>query len=293
MAFRIVKINSRCKLETRLNYLVCMKDQETKILLDEISTLIIESQQACITSALISELVEHGIKVVFCDRKHNPQSELVPYFGSNDSYRKVKKQCQWSSSTKDRIWKRIIQMKIHNQAMVLKRENKEDGYQTLLSYEKQVADGDVENREGLAAKTYFASLYGSSFDRRRECFPQNSYLDYGYAILLSAVNREIASLGYLTQIGIHHIGETNPFNLGCDLMEPFRPLLDGFLVSKNFEDDNFKSFVLSCFGFEIFCGKRNMVFDNAIRSFVISCIHALNEDNPDLIETVRAKDEQL
>ena len=36
MAFRIVKINSRCKLETRLNYLVCMKDQETKILLDEI-----------------------------------------------------------------------------------------------------------------------------------------------------------------------------------------------------------------------------------------------------------------
>src|SRR5690554_7015649 len=50
----------------------------------------------------------------------------------------------------------------------------------------------------------------------------NAALDYGYSILLSAFNKAIVSKGYLTQLGIFHRNEFNPFNLSCDLMEPFR-----------------------------------------------------------------------
>ena len=32
--------------------------------------------------------------------------------------------------------------------------------------------------------------------------------------------------GYLTQIGICHRNEYNLYNLSCDLMEPFRPIVD-------------------------------------------------------------------
>ena len=51
-------------------------------------------------------------------------------------------------------------------------------------------------------------------------------MNYGYAILLSSVNREIVARGYLTQIGICHRNEYNLYNLSCDLMEPFRPIVD-------------------------------------------------------------------
>lgn len=51
-------------------------------------------------------------------------------------------------------------------------------------------------------------------------------LNYGYSIILSAFNREVAAAGYLTQLGIFHDNMFNHFNLSCDLMEPFRILVD-------------------------------------------------------------------
>ena len=84
---------------------------------------------------------------------------------------------------------------------------------------------DSTNREGHAAKIYFNALFGKEFTRSRD-IAINAALDYGYAILLSAFNREVCANGYLTQIGLHHENVFNQFNLSCDLMEPFRPIID-------------------------------------------------------------------
>ena len=73
MGFRIVVINSRCKLETRLNYLVVRGESEKKIFINEINTLIVQSTAVSLTVALLSVLVENNIKVIFCDEKCNPQ----------------------------------------------------------------------------------------------------------------------------------------------------------------------------------------------------------------------------
>ena len=54
----------------------------------------------------------------------------------------------------------------------------------------------------------------------------NGLLNYGYSLVMSEVARKIAEFGYLTEFGIHHDSEKNPFNLACDLMEPFRPFVD-------------------------------------------------------------------
>ena len=79
-----------------------------------------------------------------------------------------------------------------------------------------------------AAKVYFNSLFGKKFSRDNEN-NINSALNYGYAVLLSTINKEVINNGYLTQIGIHHKNEFNPFNLSCDLMEPFRIIIDSFV----------------------------------------------------------------
>lgn len=63
MGFRNVKINSRCKLETFMGYMVCRGETETRILLDEINLLIIENQQVCITAALMAALIEHKVRI--------------------------------------------------------------------------------------------------------------------------------------------------------------------------------------------------------------------------------------
>ena len=89
-----------------------------------------------------------------------------------------------------------------------------------------VKPGDSDNREAVAAHMYFPRLFTYEFVRSDEENGINGILDYGYAIILSEVARKITEIGYLTEFGIHHDNEKNPFNLACDLMEPFRPFMD-------------------------------------------------------------------
>ncbi|MFR8248908.1 MAG: CRISPR-associated endonuclease Cas1 [Lachnospiraceae bacterium] len=51
-------------------------------------------------------------------------------------------------------------------------------------------------------------------------------LNYGYSLLLSTFNRCVVANGYITQLGLFHDNVFNQFNLACDLMEPFRPIVD-------------------------------------------------------------------
>ena len=99
----------------------------------------------------------------------------------------------------------------------------------MTDYLEQLQWNDSTNREGHAAKVYFNVLFGMEFTRTLDC-PINAALNYGYSLILSAVNREISAAGYLNQLGIAHENTFNPFNLGCDFMEPLRPLVDSAVI---------------------------------------------------------------
>jgi len=136
-------------------------------------------------------------------------------------------QTKWSDKIKGELWSKIIKNKITNQALLLNKINS-DSYNLLLSYVNDVTLGDKTNREGHAAKVYFSALFTKKFVRN-ENDNINAALNYGYSILLSSFNKEIIANGYLTELGIHHKNEFNPFNLSCDLMEPFRIVIDNFV----------------------------------------------------------------
>lgn len=293
MGFRIIKINNRCKLETSLNYLVCRSDVEKRILLDEISVLIIENAQVCITSSLISELMNHKVRVIFCDVKHNPQGELEPYAGCYDSPNKIKTQINWNQSIQDQVWSYIVREKIYNQSLVLKYSRHDDIANLLLKYKNEITLGDSTNREGLAAKSYFAALFGLGFERRNERDVRNSFLDYGYSLLLSIVSREIAISGYLNSIGIHHIGTTNHYNLACDFMEPLRPFIDMMIVKNMVDKDNFKRQLIGIYETEVRLDNKKMFLENAIHNYVQSLFGALSANETDSISRITFLDEQL
>ncbi len=284
MGFRNVKINTRCKLETFMGYLVCRGETETRILLDEINLLIIENQQVCITAALMAALIEHKVRIVFCDTEHNPAGELMPYCICYDGPAKIKMQFAWEEMTKSLVWQKIVKQKIYNQAAVLTSMNKGEAAGLLLRYCDEVQPGDSTNREGLAAKSYFAALFGNNFDRRSKSFKVNAYLNYGYSILLSAINRAVSVYGYLSMVGIHHIGKENPFNLSCDIMEPFRPFVDYVILMSQLTEQNYKSQMMQIMEMIVVYDDKNMILDNAVSQYTLDVVKALGKNDVSIIK---------
>ena len=270
MGWRTVVINKNCKLSYKNDYLIIRSEDLQMIHLSEINTIIVENGMASITSYLINELSEKKIKLIVCDEKHNPSCEMVPYYGSFNTSKKVMNQVNWSQARKNLSWQQLIKYKIHNQAMLLKKLNI-NGFDKLLEYEEQVEIADKTNREGHAAKVYFNLLYGMDFNRS-EPDNTNISLDYGYTILLSLMNREVVSKGYITQIGINHKNEFNQFNLSCDLMEIFRPLVDE-IVYENREfvfDKEYKYKLVNVCNREIYIQGKKQYLSNAIQIFINS-----------------------
>lgn len=228
MGFRTVVISNKAKLSYKNNYLVIKKeDDERYIHLSEIDALIIDSIAVSITSYLLLELANNKINMIFCDEKRNPYSQIIPFYNSHNVSKKVLLQTKWTKKIKDEMWKKIIENKIINQASLLIKLKKENG-DMLLRYSKEIMPGDKTNREGHAAKVYFNSLFGNNFSRG-QANNINAALNYGYAIILSTINKEITINGYLTCLGINHRNDYNYYNLTCDLMEPLRVIIDEFI----------------------------------------------------------------
>ena len=76
MSWRVVMVSKPSKLDYSMGYIVIRNVAETvKIHLSEISVLIVENTASSITTALMKEMIDKKIKVIFCDEKRNPSSE--------------------------------------------------------------------------------------------------------------------------------------------------------------------------------------------------------------------------
>lgn len=283
MSWRTVVISSSAKLDYQMGYLVVRKEETKKIYLNEISVLLIESTAVSLTAALLLELVKNKTKVIFCDEKRSPSSELVPYYGSHDTSSKIRKQIKWSDELKKLFWTEIVSEKIRGQAALLKKLCKPE-YALLNDFVQQIKPGDSTNREGHAAKVYFHALFGMDFSRTAEN-SINAALNYGYGILLSLVNREVVLNGYLTQIGLFHDNMFNPFNLSSDLMEPLRPFVDAKvcqMMPQKFEHDE-KAELLHIVEKEVIVAKRKEFLSNAVGVYCRSVFNGISENDISLI----------
>ncbi len=287
MSWRVVVVSNSAKLDYQLGYLVIRQSTITKIHISEISVLLVESTAVSMTAYLLNELTKKKIKVIFCDEKRNPSSELVPFYGSHDTSLKMRKQIEWPENIKALVWTEIVAEKIRKQSEVLYLYGKEE-YKMLSGYVGELELGDSTNREGHAAKVYFNALFGMDFTRTAEN-SINAALNYGYGIILSTFNREITANGYSTQLGLFHNNMFNQFNLSSDLMEPFRILVD--IKVKEMQPEKFeheeKMEVLSLLNEEVIIGGKREYVNNAIKIYVRSIFDALNDDDPSLIKFYR------
>lgn len=146
MSWRTVVISSSAKLDYQMGYLIVRNQDVVKIHISEISILMIETTSVSLTAALLCELTKKKIKVVFCDEKRNPSSELIPYYGSHDTSMKVRKQIAWSEDIKTSVWTEIVTEKIRKQAENLERWDRTEA-QMLYEYITQIEFGDAKVKE--------------------------------------------------------------------------------------------------------------------------------------------------
>lgn len=236
MGYRQVIIKKSEKLHFKDNQLIIDKDESsTKVPLEDINYILIEDSSTILTTRLLAELGKNAISLIVCDEKFEPTSIMYPYNYHFKQLDVFTHQLEIDNSIKNEFWNQIVKRKIENSIRVLEMTSKDEfPISKLTEYINEITDGDSKNREGLAAKMYFRSLFGSDFIRFYDD-NVNTALNYGYTIIASAIIRNLAVYGLNTYLGIHHSSKINNFNLAYDFLEPYRSVVDKF-VYDNKED---------------------------------------------------------
>lgn len=181
------------------NYLLIHNDDVKKIFMDEIGIVIMTNTQVNVTGVALREMSKRKIKVIMCDEKYNPYGELVSYYGSHNTSKKLRLQTLWDDEIKETMFTHIIDAKIHNQASLLQELGFEEQSVALNEYRQQLQFFDETNCEGHAAKVYFNAL----FDITNVSLTNKTFLNTLYKklrrILLPTMTKSCSWTKYMLQ----------------------------------------------------------------------------------------------
>ena len=235
MVWRSVMISRPAKLR-REHYSLAIEQVETAFVpFEDIAVIMLNHREITLTHPVLSACGEYGISLFATGDTHHPIGVFLPFLSHSRATRWLRLQLDVPRPLAKNAWAAIIRRKIANQAACLKLAGV-PGDDRLESYVRRVRSGDRENLEGVAAAFYFANLFGKEF-RRGDDHWANAALDYGYAVLRGTIARGLVAHGLLPSIGLFHASEQNAFNLADDLIEPFRPLVDLYVIKHRVADD--------------------------------------------------------
>lgn len=189
-----------------------------------ISALVISSRGARISTSAIEALAELGVVISFCGSNYSPIAAVVPGCGHALMAERFDAQVTAKLATQKRIWAQVVSHKILQQAETLQLVGRDSPQ--LLRYARTVKAGDASNNEAHAARVYWGKLFGDAFRRDQDLPGINGALNYGYAVVRSAVMRSLTACGLHVSLGVFHRSKSNPGRLADDMMEPYRPVVD-------------------------------------------------------------------
>lgn len=240
MSYRQILITKPASLHFQQGQLVVeCEGNQNHVPVDDISVVMIESQQVQITSYCISELSKAGVVIHFCDVSHIPVTMSIPQNKHYRPYEVFQLQNGQTEGLKAYLTEQLLKSKIKNQIDIAKYCNaSEESLFLLKSYYSDLKGNDLENREGTAAKVFFNVLYGKEFLRFSDDIV-NKIQNYGYGVLRSTIAQSLSAYGFTLFLGVNHRGKTNALNLVYDLIEPYRPIIDYYCYEnlETFNDD--------------------------------------------------------
>ena len=224
MGFRTLEISNPAEIHIKEGQLQ-VKTQEGVALIpiEDLTQIMVHGANIRLSTMDLSILAQHKILVMTLDEKYLPTAVVLPFEGHSRQAKLMHAQVNTSEEKYLNLWMQIITRKISNQARTLSILGK-DAVEKIALYAERVNGENVNYMESLAAKDYFTS-YHEGLNRRVED-PINSRLNYGYAVVRSAIARNLVAVGFHPTFGIHHDSQLNAFNLADDLIEPYRPMVD-------------------------------------------------------------------
>ena len=226
MIKRIVEISNPSYLYMRNLQMVIERDgaEIGSVPIEDLGVLILDHPAITHTQALLTACFENNVVTLVCDNKHLPSAILLPLDGHTLHSKTLGQQIAATEPACKRLWQRVVQAKIREQAKVLHSATGDD--KPLNAYAAKVKSGDPDNIEAQAARIYWQRLFGKSFRRDPDTPGINAMLNYGYAVMRGAVARAAVGAGLHPALGVHHRNQYNSLALADDLMEPLRPLVD-------------------------------------------------------------------
>lgn len=242
-------------VEFRSVYVInCLKDRELRVSSGELLLEDIESHQTLtklpfqkilalfvvghihVTTPLIEKCKKNNVALVVM----KPSLRPVFYWADSAEANFLVRKKQYEFSKEDiSIARVLVENKIANQELLLRRTRKRDELtlstidnckqlreQTLLSTEYN----ELMGIEGLAAKEFFTAYFQDlEWKGRRPRIKGdyiNAILDIGYTYLFNFTECFVRMFGFDIYIGVYHRLWFKRKSLICDLMEPFRCIID-------------------------------------------------------------------
>ena len=225
MAWRGLHINKPSRLSLADGQMVVAQDDgDVRLALEDVAWVVLDTPQATLTSALLSACMSAGIAIIATDETHTPSGVALPFHRHFRQGEIAQRQIAMGAPLKKRLWQATVRAKIVNQAAALDILGR-TGANPLREMARYVGSGDPDNLEARAARDYWSKLW-TEFRREDDDDRRNKLLNYGYAVVRSAVARSLVASGLLPSIGLMHASATNAFNLADDIVEPFRPFVD-------------------------------------------------------------------
>ncbi len=188
---------------------------------------------------LTSGLIERSHKFCFPIYIMTPSFRTIDIIGHRTEGNTALRKLQYSYQEGD-LAKHIIYNKILNQrnTLLLQRTNTQCLQDTIsklnnLISEVKSYEGEIRGLmgiEGNAAKIYFESHFntGGWVGRKPRVKDNaiNATLDIGYSLLFDYIDAVLSMYGFDTYHGFLHTEFYLRKSLTCDMVEPFRPLID-------------------------------------------------------------------
>jgi len=217
------------------------KGKEKAVPLADIAVIICAARDAEFTSSALRRMAELNVLLIICNEKFEPCALTLPYYRATNT-ELLRRQIEWTPEWKLAMWRQIITAKIRNQAATLGHLKRAHTLLTGIADLCHAHQTHPDAAESRAAKNYWHRLLPRLSETETRRIPGtrqgvNGMLDYGYAIVRTAVLRSLAAHGFIAAIGIAHAPKAGSFALADDLMEPLRPWLDRELY-KHLEKGN-------------------------------------------------------
>ena len=188
-----------------------------------------------VTTGLLQRAKKFGFSIVFMNHNLKPYA----FWNASSEGNVLLRRKQYSYDSQD-IARKLVDNKIFNQIKTLQkirsREEKiNKTIKSLKEYKKKllkenITDKEILGLEGIASKMYFQSLFKDCKWKAR--LPRtkiditNCLLDIGYTMLFHFMEGLINLYGFDIYQGVYHKTFYQRKSLVCDLVEPFRSLID-------------------------------------------------------------------